>query len=51
MRSVGMLRIRTWPIFICDVVELTTALECQKQILMSSISNLRGRESFEIAVI
>ena len=31
--------------------ELTTALECQKQLLMSSISNLGGRESLEIAVI
>ena len=32
-------------------IELTTALECQKQLLMSSISNLDGRESLEIAVI
>ena len=32
-------------------IELTTALECQKQLLMSSISNLGGRESLEIAVI
>ena len=31
--------------------ELTNALECQKQLLMSSISNLGGRESLEIAVI
>ena len=31
--------------------ELTTALECQKQLLMSSLSNLGGRESLEIAVI
>ena len=31
--------------------ELTTALECPKQLLMSSISNLSGRESLEIAVI
>ena len=31
-------------------IELTTALECQKQLLMSSISNLGGRESVEIAV-
>ena len=31
-------------------IELTTALECQKQFLMSSISNLGGRESLEIAV-
>ena len=38
-------------IFICDVIELTTALECQKQLLMSSISNLGGRKSLEIAVI
>ena len=35
---------------ICDVIELTTALECQKQLLMSSISNLGRRESLEIAV-
>ena len=32
-------------------IELTTALEGQKQLLMSSISNLGGRESLEIAVI
>ena len=32
-------------------IELTTTLECQKQLLMSSISNLGGRESREIAVI
>ena len=32
-------------------IELTTALECQKQLLMSSISNLGGRESLEIAVM
>ena len=31
-------------------IELSTALECQKQLLMSSISNLGGRESLEIAV-
>ena len=31
-------------------IELTTALECQKQLLMSSISNLGGRQSLEIAV-
>ena len=31
-------------------IELTTALECHKQLLMSSISNLGGRESLEIAV-
>ena len=31
-------------------IELTTAHECQKQLLMSSISNLGGRESLEIAV-
>ena len=30
--------------------KLTTAHECQKQLLMSSISNLGGRESLEIAV-
>ena len=32
-------------------IELTTTLECQKQLLMSSISNLGGRESRETAVI
>ena len=32
-------------------IELTTTRECQKQLLMSSISNLGGRESREIAVI
>ena len=37
-------------VFLCDVTELTTALECQKPLLMSSISNLGGRESLEIAV-
>ena len=31
-------------------IELTSALECQKQLLMSSISNLGGRESLKIAV-
>ena len=31
-------------------IELTTGYECQKQLLMSSISNLGGRESLEIAV-
>ena len=31
-------------------IELTTALECQNQLLMSSISNLVCRESLEIAV-
>ena len=31
-------------------IELTTALECQKQLLMSSILNLCGRESLENAV-
>ena len=31
-------------------IELTIALECQKQLLMSSISNLGGYESLEIAV-
>ena len=31
-------------------IELTTALDCRKQLLMSSISNLGGRESLEIAV-
>ena len=48
--NIGVRRIRIWRIFICDVIELTTALECQKQLLMSSISNLGGRESLEIAV-
>ena len=32
-------------------IELTTILERQKQLLMSSISNLGGRESREIAVM
>ena len=45
-----MLWIRIWRIFSCDVTELATALKCQKQLLMSSISNLGGRESLEIAV-
>ena len=31
-------------------IELTTTLECQKQLLMSSFSNFGGRESREIAV-
>ena len=31
-------------------IELTTTTECQKQLFMSSISNLGGRESREIAV-
>ena len=31
-------------------IELTTTLECQKQLLMSNISNLGGRESRETAV-
>ena len=31
-------------------IELTTTLECQKQLLMSSISNLGCRKSREIAV-
>ena len=31
-------------------IELTTTLECQKQLLMSSISNLGGRKSLKIAV-
>ena len=30
------------------VIELATALECQKQLLMSSISNLGGRKSLLI---
>ena len=50
MKHCAALRIRIWLISICDVIELTTALECQKQLLMSSISNLGGRESLEIAV-
>ena len=32
-------------------IELTTTLERQKQLLMSNISNLGGRESREIAVM
>ena len=32
-------------------IESTTAVECQKQLLMSNISNLGGRESLETAVI
>ena len=36
--------------FICDVIELATALECQRQLLMSTISNLGGRKSLEIAL-
>ena len=36
--------------FICDIIELTTAPNCQKTIIVSSISNLGGRESLEIAV-
>ena len=32
-------------------IELTTTLECQKQLLMSSISNLGGPESLKIAVM
>ena len=31
-------------------IKLMIAHECQKQLLMSSISNLSGRESLEIAV-
>ena len=35
-----------------SLIELATPLlECQKQLLMSSISNLGGRESLEVAVI
>ena len=37
-------------VFLFDVIELATALECQKQLLTFSISNLSGRESLEIAV-
>ena len=43
-----MRRFRIWH-FICDVIELTTALECQKQLLILTISNLGGWESLEIA--
>ena len=35
---------------LANFIQLTTALECQKQLLMSSISNLGGRKSLEIAV-
>ena len=45
-----MLRIQICGISICDVIELTTALKSQKQLLMPSISNLGGRESLEIDV-
>ena len=45
-----MLRIRIWRIVICDAIEWATALKCQKQLMMSSILNLGGRESLEIAV-
>ena len=44
--------------FVCNIfcaansnIELATALKCQKQLLMLSISNLGGRESLEIAVM
>ena len=43
-------------IFVCykfkfdDVIELATALKCQKQLLMPSILNLGGRGSLKIAV-
>ena len=37
-------------VFLFDGIELATALECQKQLLMSGISNSSGRESLEIAV-
>ena len=47
----GVLRIRIWRIFICDVSKFAAALKCQKQLLTSSILNLGGRESLEIAVI
>ena len=50
MWNIGVLRIIIWRIYTCDVIELATALECQKQLLMSSISNLGGRQSLEIAV-
>ena len=43
--------IRFRRIFICDVIKLATALECQKQLFISGISNSSGRESLEIAVI
>ena len=52
MWNIGVLRIQIWRIVICDVIELIgdRTLERQKQLLMSSISNLGGRESLEIAV-
>ena len=50
MWNIGVLRIIIWRIYTCDVIELATALECLKQLLMSSISNLGGRQSLEIAV-
>ena len=45
MGNTGELRNRIWRIFICDVIELATALECQKQLLMPGIRNSSGRES------
>ena len=45
MGNIGVLRNRIWRIFICDVIELATALECQKQLLMPGIRNSSGRES------
>ena len=39
-----------WHIFTCGVIELATALECQKQLLVSSISNLDARVSLEIGI-
>ena len=51
MLNICGLRIRVWGMFICDIIiELSTALKCQKQLLMSSISNLGSRESPEIAL-
>ena len=37
-------------VFLFDGIGSATALECQKQVLMSGISNSSGRESLEIAV-
>ena len=51
MLNICGLRIRVWRMFICDIIiELSTALKCQKQLLISSISNLGSRESPEIAL-
>ena len=53
MLNICGLQIRIWLCLfnmLCDIIELSTALKCQKQLLMSSISNLGGRESLEVAV-